>query len=355
MDIRNIKNKIKKSDNDILMLFKKRFELSLLEKRVSTVSKEGSVCTLNDQIDNLSSTSKLFGKDFIKTYDQLMNREISSMLNKPFSLIGFQGDHGAYSEIASKNFNNDLIPIPCKKFSDIVIGVDKDIFEVGLLPIENSIEGAVNEVNDLLIYSDLQIVGEVYQPIDHCLLTLKETNYREIKHVYSHPQALAQCRGFIYRNQLESFPYYDTAGAAKMLSRKRQAATAVIASKSCAKLYDLEIIKENIADKSINFTRFLILSKAASQIEGDKSSIIFTAKDEAGALYSILELFKSENINLSRIESRPFKEKPGNYVFFVDFSGSDRDEKVKGILNKIKNCTIFYKFLGCYKGKCMKT
>ena len=220
MDIRKIKNKIKKSDNDIFMLLKKRFELSLLEKRMNADDKKDSVSTLINLTDTLSTTSELFGKDFIKTYDQLINTEISSMLNKPLSLIGFQGDHGAYSEIASKNFSEDMIPIPCKKFGEIINGVDNDIFEVGLLPIENSIEGAVNEVNDLLIYSDLKIVGEVYQPIDHCLLTLKETNYREIKHVYSHPQALAQCRGFIYRNHLESFPYYDTAGAAKMLSRK---------------------------------------------------------------------------------------------------------------------------------------
>ncbi len=266
-------------------------------------------------------------------------------------LIGFQGEHGAYSEAASINYNSGIIPIPCKKFGDVIRGVEQKNFDAGLLPVENSIEGAVNEVNDLLINTELVVIGEVIQPINHCLLTLKETDYREIKRVYSHPLALAQCQGFIQRNQLESFLYYDTAGAAKMLSEERPSASAVIAGDLCAKLYDLDIIKENISDKPKNFTRFLILSTSKNEEKGNKCSIVFATTHKAGSLFSILELYKNADINLTRIESKPFKKEPGNYLFFVDFMGSLENEKVKNILLEVEKKSIFYKFLGCYRGK----
>lgn len=312
-----------------------------ISSKKSTVSQKG-----------LKKTQKeIFGDDFLLSIDKQVNIELLRIIDKKEKLLRFQGEHGAYGELASYNFSTDYYAIPCQKFGDIVEGVQNSIFSAGLLPVENSIEGPVNEVNDLLICSDLKIIGEVYQSIEHCLLTIKETNYREIKHVYSHPQALAQCRGFILRNQLEAFHYYDTAGAARMLFKDRPAASAAIASKLCAELYDLEIIKENITDKIRNFTRFLVVAKKMNEMKGNKSSIIFAVKHKAGALCSILELFKKAKINLTRIESRPFKDNPGNYVFFVDFNGFDQDDEVKQILKEVKVKTLFYKFLGCYQGK----
>ena len=172
------------------------------------------------------------------------------------------------------------------------------------------------------IETELKIVGEIKIPIHHCLLALPETEYRDLKIVYSHPQALAQCREFISRHKLEPRPFYDTAGAAKMLSEDRPDAACAIANKLCAELYHLEIIQENVEDHESNSTRFVILSRDESSEPGNKCSIMFSLKDEAGALFSILKIFSDRAINLTRIESRPHRNDPGNYVFFTDFEGS---------------------------------
>jgi prephenate dehydratase/chorismate mutase/prephenate dehydratase len=221
--------------------------------------------------------------------------------------------------------------------------------DFGIVPVENSLEGAVTQVNDLLTETGLHIVGEISISIHHCLLALPETEYRDLKVVYSHPQALAQCREFISRHRLEPRPFYDTAGAAKMLSDDRPEAAAVIANRLCAELYGLEIIKENIEDHPSNSTRFIVLSQNRSDQAGDKCSIIFSVKHEAGALYAILKQFSDAGINLTRIESRPARNIPGNYVFFSDFEGSDQDERVVQALDAVREKSMSFKFLGCYK------
>ncbi|MBI4713302.1 MAG: prephenate dehydratase, partial [Planctomycetes bacterium] len=214
---------------------------------------------------------------------------------------------------------------------------------------ENSLEGAVTEVNDLLVGTELKIVAEVKLPIHHSLLSLPETDYREIKAVYSHPQALAQCRGFLSRNNLEPVPFYDTAGAAKMISETRPKAVAAIASRHCAELYDLEIIKDEIEDDKSNFTRFLVLANESAKESGNKCSIVFSTKHEAGTLFAVLKIFSDAGINLTRIESRPIRTDPGKYAFFLDFQGSDRDQKVVRALAEAKQKSVMFKLLGCYK------
>ena len=210
-------------------------------------------------------------------------------------------------------------------------------------------------MNDLLVETKLRIVGEVRMPVHHCLLALPESDYREIKVAYSHPQALSQCRGFIQRNKLEARPFYDTAGAAKMLSEDRPRASAAIASRLCAELYGLEILKENIEDHESNSTRFVVLSRegakdAKATGKGNKCSIIFSTEHKAGALFCVLKAFSDASINLTRIESRPIKSDPGKYAFLLDFEGSEQDSKVATALKEVEKASSFYKYLGCYKG-----
>jgi prephenate dehydratase/chorismate mutase/prephenate dehydratase len=218
-------------------------------------------------------------------------------------------------------------------------------------------------VNDLLVETDLRIAGEINVPVHHCLLALPETDYRDIKVVYSHPQALAQCRGFIARNKLEPRPYYDTAGAAMMLSNERPKAAAAIAGRLCAEIYDLEVLKDDIEDHESNSTRFIVLARkegdgetarggaagAKNAAAGDKCSIVFSTAHKAGALYNILRIFSDAGINLTRIESRPIRKDPGKFAFLLDFQGSDSDGKVSGVLEKIGKEARTFKFLGCYK------
>ncbi|HEX2966378.1 MAG TPA: prephenate dehydratase, partial [Syntrophorhabdaceae bacterium] len=276
--------------------------------------------------------------------------ESKDIQKRDLKLTGFQGEHGAYSEAALIAYDNSLVPIPCKEFYDVFYEVISGQLDLGIVPVENSLEGPVTQVNDLLIETDLKIVGEVRLPIQHCLLALPETEYRDLKIVYSHPQALGQCRGFIERHKLEPKSYYDTAGAARMLSETRPNAACVIANRLCSELYGLEIIQDNVEDHNSNSTRFVVLARENDvDSQGDKCSIIYSLKDEAGALFSILKVFSDHDINLTRIESKPNRSDPHNYVFFTDIEGSIGDDKVAAALDEIRKNVTSYKFCGCYK------
>jgi prephenate dehydratase/chorismate mutase/prephenate dehydratase len=167
--------------------------------------------------------------------------------------------------------------------------------------------------------------------------------------VYSHPQALSQCRTFLNRHQLEARPFYDTAGAAKMLSKEKPKMAAAIANHLCAELYNLEVIKENVQDHKENFTRFLVLAKEEQINSTNKCSLIFSTPHKAGALFEVLKIFADARINLTRIESLPYREDPGNSIFFLDFQSDSIHDNIKKILGKVKEKTVMLKYLGCYK------
>ena len=262
--------------------------------------------------------------------------------------MAFQGEHGAYGEVASRQLVPSGAYIPCLEFVDVFRGVEEGYLDLGVVPVENSLEGAVTQVNDLLTTTDLNVIGEIKVPVNHCLLATRGTDYREIRVVYSHPQALAQCRGFLLRNNLEPHPFYDTAGAAKMLAREHPKAAAAIASDLCAELYDLDVIKAGIEDGASNSTRFLLLSREPHTGKGDKTSIIFAVPHEAGKLYDVLRLFAETKINLTRIASMPLRSDPSNYSFFLDFEGSRQDDTIKTVLDKVAELTIGMKCLGSY-------
>src|SRR3989338_4969673 len=172
--------------------------------------------------------------------------------------VAFQGERGAYGEMAAKKFfsGRRCTLVPCADFCDVFESVERGKADYCIVPVENSLEGAVTAVNDLLAETKLSAVGEAVLPIEHSLLAMPGTSLREVSIVYSHPQALAQCRKFIRRHKLEPVPFYNTAGAAKMLAEKKIGGTAVIASDICAEIYGLRILKRNVQDEKGNSTRF---------------------------------------------------------------------------------------------------
>ncbi len=347
MNLNAIRNKIDCIDSQILELIYERMELGLRTKgqKLTVTDKERE----KEVLDNIMRFSGgLLPVEFIQNLYKIIIEESKRLQAGGCLLIGFQGEHGAYSELAARKYAPDIIPIPCQEFREVFEGIKNKTFDFGVVPAENSIEGSVNEVNDLLVASDLAIVGEISLPVNHCLLTLPETDYREIRLVYSHPQALAQCREFLHRQKLEPRSFYDTAGAAKMLSSLRPGAAAAIASPDCEKFYGLKILKENIQDEMTNRTRFIVLALEKKVEGGNKGSIIFALKDEAGALCELLKIFSDRRINLTRIESRPQKFHPGQHLFLADFEGSDSEARVKEALAEVQQKATFYKFLGCY-------
>ncbi|HSB46757.1 MAG TPA: prephenate dehydratase [Candidatus Bilamarchaeum sp.] len=347
MELEELRRKIDGIDSDILKLLNKRMEFALRTRKMKSGVEDPAREKL--VLDSARKHSRgLVRPEFSERIFSDIIAESRALQEKGPRLIGFQGEHGAYSEVAVRSYDKSAVPIPCPEFIDVFEGVGKGQLDCGIVPVENSLEGAVTQVNDLLVDTDLRIAGEVRVPVHHCLLALPETDYRDIKVVYSHPQALAQCRGFVSRNKLEPRPYYDTAGAAMMLSAERPKAAAAIASRLCADIYDLEVLKENIEDHESNTTRFVVLTREKAAGNGNKCSIIFSTAHRAGALYNALKVFSDAGINLTRIESRPIRKDPGKFAFLLDFQGSDTDPKVKAALEEMKKETAMFKFLGCY-------
>ncbi|MCK5484897.1 MAG: prephenate dehydratase, partial [Desulfobacterales bacterium] len=342
-----IRRKINKIDREMLVLLQERMGLALRSKKFkethSDSAQENDLLARVERL-NLDLIESSFTRQLLKTIVQ----ETKRLQDENRSLAAFQGEHGAYGEVAARQLVPKGAYIPCLEFIDVFRGVEEGYFDLGVVPVENSLEGAVTQVNDLLTTTDLKVIGEVKVAVNHCLLATETTDYRDIRQVFSHPQALAQCRNFLMRNKLEPRPYYDTAGAAKMLARENPRAAAAIASSLCAELYDLEIIKESIEDGPSNSTRFLLLARKPHPDNGDKTSIIFAVPHEAGRLYAVLRLFADAEINLTRIASMPLRSDPGNYSFFLDFEGSEKDAKVAGVLKQMEGLTKWVKYLGSY-------
>jgi prephenate dehydratase/chorismate mutase len=347
MKLNEINKKIDKIDRELLVLLQERMGLSLRSRKFQEASGE----TAHEE--NLLERMERMNLDLIKTSfsRQLLKtiiEESKRLQDEERRLVAFQGEHGAYGDVAARMLVPGGAYIPCLEFIDVFRGVEERYLDLGVVPVENSLEGAVTQVNDLLTTTHLNVIGEVKVDVNHCLLATEAKDYREIRVVYSHPQALAQCRDFLMRNKLEPRPYYDTAGAAKMLARENPKAAAAIASALCAELYDLDIIKEGIEDGPSNSTRFLLLSRDPYTGEGEKTSIIFAVAHEAGQLYGVLRLFADADINLTRISSMPLRSDPSNYSFFLDFEGSHKESVAADVLKKMEAMTISLKNLGSY-------
>ncbi len=264
--------------------------------------------------------------------------------------VAFQGERGAYSEGAVYSFfGPSAQPKPCKNFSDVFRSVDDGENEYGVVPIENSIEGSVNQVYDLFLQYDLKVCGEIVLKIVHCLIANPETQLKSVKVIYSHPQALAQCRNFLERLGCELISTYDTAGSVKMVKEKRMIDAAAIAGERAAEIYEMKILVKDIADNPNNYTRFFVLSKTEPSPSGDdKTSIIFSTKHIPGALYKALGEFATRGINLTKIESRPTKQKPWEYNFYLDFEGHRSEKRCAEALEGLGTKSVFIKILGSY-------
>ncbi len=348
MNIEELRGKISLIDSEIVKLLGMRMEIGLrttkLKGEVTDTVREKAV------LDGIRKrcTGALLKPEFCeKIFTEIID-ETKSLQAKKLRLAGFQGEHGAYSEMAVRMFDSNAVALPCREFADVFSAVERGQLDIGVVPVENSLEGSVTSVNDLLVETGLQIIGEVNVPVHHCLLALPDTDYRDIKIVYSHPQALGQCRGFISRNKLDPRPFYDTAGAAMMISNDRPKAAAAIASRLCAELYGLEVLKENIEDQESNSTRFVVLSGEKSSGKGNKCSITFSTAHKAGALFEVLKVFSEAGINLTRIESRRIRGDIGKTAFLLDLQGNDSEPAVATAIAEVKKHTSMFKFLGCY-------
>ncbi len=264
--------------------------------------------------------------------------------------VAFQGERGAFSEDASiKLFGRDIDLLPCVRLRDVFEGVSENKVAFGVVPVENSQAGSINETYDLLLIYSLNIFAEVILKISHSLMALPGEDLTRIRTIYSHPQALAQCEEFLSQLRAEIVPTYDTAGSAKMIAERQLKGCAAIASKEAANIYALEILAPEIETNVNNYTRFLAISKRkAEPAKKNKTSLVFAAKHVPGALYRVLGIFATRNINLTKLESRPSRDRPWEYVFYTDFEGHLDSEIYQEAMTELQEQATFVKILGSY-------
>lgn len=265
--------------------------------------------------------------------------------------IYFQGTGGAYSELAGKvYFGNGIESIGLKSFEDAVNALNNDPQAYAVLPIENSLMGSLHKNYDLLLTSELWIVGEVELRITYNLFALGKKE--DIKEIWSHPAVLEQCRDFISKNPDYKFvSFFDSAGAAEVVIKEHRKDVGIIAGPQVESIYGLKPLIRQIEDNQMNYTRFLMLSKKEKIYadEDAKSSLVFGVKNEPGILFRSLSIFALRNIDLVKLESRPIVGKPWEYIFYIDFKGSIAKEQCKNAVENLKEVSVYYKFLGSYQ------
>jgi len=263
--------------------------------------------------------------------------------------VAFLGPAGTFTHIAAQKAFPKAKLIPFEAIEEVFAAVEGGKADAGVVPIENSTEGSVNATLDLLLHTKLRIAGEIKLPIAHHLLAKPGVKLAGIKAVVAHPQALAQCREFLEKNlpNAERREASSTARACQLLDEE----SAAIASALAAKLYGLKFLARNIQDFTDNITRFIIISKKDSEkpTGRDKTSLVFSVEDRPGALLRALHVFADRGINLTKIESRPSRERSWEYVFFADFEGHRLDPTGADALRALEEVTTFVKVLGSYR------
>ena len=342
-----LRAQIDDTDRKLLRLLDQRIEYALQTARLKAeVTDAGREADVRSRVR--AAACGLISEDFVEgLYAAIIDESKRLQARRP-RFGAFQGEHGAWSEMALDRFDPTLVPAACRGFAEVFDGVASGAFDRGIVPVENSLGGAVNEVTDLLIGTPLSIVGEVRLPLRQCLMALPGTALGEIRSVRSHPQALVQCREFLARHGITPDPYHDTAGAARWLMFDGARGVGVIASPLAARLYGLEIVAEDIADHHANETRFVVVSRQLHTGPADKGSIVLTTEDRSGALMQALGAFADHRVNLSRIESRPIAGRRGSYTFLIDFAGDPANDDVARALSALGARGVSYKVLGFY-------
>lgn len=268
--------------------------------------------------------------------------------------FGYQGVPGCYSHQAGlEYFGEEAEALSFRSFKDVFKALSEGKINYGMLPIENSTSGSINEVYDLLREFEFHITGEKYLKVEHNLLAVKGAVLSDIREVYSHRQGLLQCSRFLSEHpEWEQVPYFDTAGSAEYIAKEGLKAKACIAGAKAASVYGLSIITQNVQDNKNNSTRFVIVSKELQETDtADKVSIAISLTHKPGTLYRIMKHFAEGGFNLMKLESRPLEGKAWEYLFYIDFGGSLKEESTKALLVNIEKDSSYFRLLGNYKSE----
>ena len=376
MDLKEIRNKIDTIDDKILELFKERMETvkDVAEYKkvnnlpvLSTQREREIICRITNGMDDemAAYTKSLYTTMFevSRSYQKHVNSNktnMAEMIQKAClpadtifpksAVVACQGVEGANSQIAcDKLFDRPEI-MYMQNFDSVFTAVDKGLCQYGILPIENSLHGSVVAVYDLMKKYSFHIVRSVKVKIDHMLLANPGVELKDIKEIYSHEQALAQCSDFLKELcDVKIIPCENTAMAAKMVLESGRNNVAAISSRSCAELYNLRILTDNIQNSANNYTRFICISKELEIYPGaNKISVMFSVPHRPGSLYEMISRFSVLGVNLTKLESRPIPGRDFEFIFYVDFDASVYSKEIRSLLATLDEAPDFFAFLGNY-------
>ena len=346
--LKQLRDQIDAIDDELLQLVSKRAGLA---QQIGKIKKSGIVYRPEREAQILARIQKRNPGPISNAHIKQLFTEIMSLcraLEKPMS-VAYLGPNGTFSEDAAlKRFGSAITTVACDSIDDVFRSVESDTANYGVVPVENSTEGAVGRTMDLLLQTPLTICGEIQLPV-HQFLMAQQTDLSQINKIYSHPQSLAQCHHWLKTNVPHSafINAASNADAARLAAADKQAAA--VASKKAAELFGLSICAENIEDDPRNTTRFLVIGKQIVDVSGkDKTSLILSTNNRSGAIYKLLEPLAQHSVSMSRLESRPSRTGLWQYVFFIDIEGHQQDENVAAALTELREKSAFLKILGSY-------
>lgn len=372
--MQEIRKKINYIDEQILKLLSERRTLSLEIVKFKNQEKSSIRDREREKelLTRLIETGKSYGLDahyiskiFYEIIDdsvKLQNKFVQQIENEnslsDVITVAIQGIEGSYSYLASKSFfgsQKDLVFKKLKTFDEVVESVEDGEAEFAVLPIENTTSGSINEVYDALTSGDLNIIGEEIFQVKHCLVGIEDIPLNQIKKIYAHYQAARQCSKFLKSLPKAEVEYFeDTAKSVEKIKEEGNKYFCAIASKEAAGIFNVSVLKEDIANQQRNFTRFLICSKNPIKVDERipaKTSLVLATAHQAGSLVQALSVFKEFGINMTKLESRPIIGNPWEEMFYLDFQGNTQEQKVKDLLDEVGKYTRYLKILGCYPAK----
>ncbi len=355
-----LRQNIDRIDKELVKLFEERMDTAKkvaeynLANNIEVLNSSGEAEVLKSRVELLNNRDySKYTEEFFSHLMSLSRELQSKLINESIDApkVAYCGDPGCYAEEAGyKYFKKNADLVGTTSFSEVFKLVETGSAEFGVLPIENTSTGFIRDVLDLLAQYNCNIVGETAISIRHCLLGVKDADIIDVREIYSHEQGLAQSSEFLSEMpDVKTIPYINTATSAKFVAKAGDKSKAAIASARAAELYGLEILKKNINKKSINTTRFIIISKKSfNNSFADKISVAFCLEHKSGSLCRVLSHFSNAGLNLMHIESRPLSDKNYEYLFHVDFSGNLQEESVKSALLKVNDECSMLKVFGNY-------
>ena len=348
-NLQKLRKRIDRLDSGIVFSLNKRLEITLKIRNIKKKSGQG-IYSPEREVELIRRLKQIKHPLLPDSALEAIYREIMSSslaLEKPLK-IAYLGPEATFTHLAAiKRFGSQLEYLACGSISDVFKEVERSNADYGVVPVENSIEGAVTHTMDMLVDSDLKICAQIVMNVSHNLLS--RIPGENIKRIYSKPEVFAQCRIWLRNNfpLAELIDSASTTRAAQIVQKEKN--SACIASILAASVYRLKIIAQSIEDSPNNITRFLVIGKASAGASGkDRTSIVFSIKDKVGALYDLLSSFKKYRINLTKIESRPSKKKAWDYYFFADLKGHIQDKNVSRALAELERQAKYLKVLGSY-------